>query len=259
MGAVRVGLVDSGAPDTAVVASAAFVLDGGVVHRLPASADRLGHGSRVADIVRHCAPAVELLIAQVFVERLATTAAQVAAAIDWLVASRASVINLSLGLREPRPGLEAACRRALAAGVILCAAAPARGGPVYPAAYPGVLRITGDARCTRLEIAALGAAHADFGAHVRPLDGTLDGAGASMACAHLSGHIARFLDGRLDGAGDSGDQVGIGDPGGHGEPSEPGDLGDPGDRAARTPAEAVRAWLLDTAHHHGLERRYRRP
>ncbi|WP_418648009.1 S8 family serine peptidase [Thauera butanivorans] len=194
---IRIGVVDSGhaaAQVPHVAASAAFVLDGGEPRRVPAEPDRLGHGSRVGDGLLHCLPQAELLVAQVFRERLATSAAQVAAAIDWLVDEDARLINLSLGLREPRPVLAAACARALAAGVVLCASAPARGQPVYPAGFPGVLRVTGDARCmVPTEIAALGAAHADYGAHVRPLDGSLDGAGASMACAWLSGMAARHL------------------------------------------------------------------
>ena len=49
------------------------------VCRVPATVDALGHGSRVADILLHCTPRAELLVAQVFRERLTTTAAQVAA------------------------------------------------------------------------------------------------------------------------------------------------------------------------------------
>lgn len=225
MPVVRVGIVDSGsAPGQAarVADAAAFVLDDAGIRVAPVRDDVLGHGARVAEIILHCAPAAELLVAQVFRDRLATTAAQVAAAIDWLVENDARVINLSLGLREPRPVLEAACRRALEAGVVLCAASPAHGAPVYPAACAGVLRATGDARCGRLELSALGAPHADFGAHVRAMHGTLAGAGASMACAHVSGHVARYLD---DGG--------------------------------RAEADAVREWLAKQARYHGLERRRR--
>ncbi|MFT3760753.1 S8 family serine peptidase [Thauera sp.] len=194
---MRIGVVDSGhaaAQAPHVAASAAFVLDDGELRCVPVEADRLGHGSRVAEALLHCLPQAELLVAQVFGDRPATSAAQVAAAIDWLVDADARLINLSLGLREPRPALAAACARALAAGVVLCASAPARGQPVYPAGFPGVLRVTGDARCAAPgEIAALGAGHADYGAYVRPLDGSLEGAGASMACAWLSGMAASHL------------------------------------------------------------------
>jgi subtilisin family serine protease len=194
--AVRIGLIDSGcsaAHASNVVAAAAFGVQDGVVRRGDAQPDRLGHGSRIADVLLHFAPQAELVVAQVFGERLATSALQVAAAIDWAVANEAHILNLSLGLRAPRAVLAEACARAHAAGVLLCAAAPTRGAPVFPAAFADMLRVTGDARCAREEVAALGAAHADFGAHVRPLDGTLSGAGASMACAHVSGLAARHF------------------------------------------------------------------
>lgn len=250
MAAIRVGIVDSGLTAPAVGApatgapgigtasshaahaclSAGFRLAahgnvGSAVLPVAAQPDRLGHGSRVAEVILACAPDARLLVAQVFFERLTTTAAQVAAAIDWLVAAQAKVINLSLGLHEARPVLAAACQRALAAGVILCAATPARGAAVYPAAHDGVLRVTGDARCARHEFAALRAPHADFGAHVRPLDGSLDGAGASIACAHLTGHLAHHLAGRP--------------------------------ASARLPAAAL-AWLDAAAHYRGIERRPKR-
>jgi len=194
--ALRVAVVDSGCSAVhapRVRAAAAFVIGDGGLDEVPVIEDVLGHGSRVADILLHGAPQAELLVAQVFRERLTTTAAQVAVAIDWAVANGAQLVNLSLGLREPRPALAQACARAVAAGVVLCAAAPARGQAVYPAAFAGVLRVSGDARCAPGELAAIGSAEIDFGAHVRPLGGSLTGAGASMACAWLSGLAAQYL------------------------------------------------------------------
>lgn len=217
--AVRIAVVDSGCAAVhapRVWAAAAFVLDDSGLDQVPAAADALDHGSRVADILLHCAPQAELLVAQVFRERLTTTAAQVAAAIDWAVANGAQLVNLSLGLREPRPVLAEACARAVVAGVVLCAAAPARGQAVYPAGFAGVLRVTGDARCAPGEVAAIGTAEVDFGAHVRPLDGSLGGAGASMACAWLGGLAAQHL---ADGGG----------------------------------ADTLRAWLAGQARHRGVD------
>lgn len=219
---VRVGLVDSGhAPGQGarVTASAAFVMEAGGVRRRAARPDQLGHGSALLDVIAALAPEARFVVAQVFDARLACTTAQVAAAIDWLVGEGAEVINLSLGLPHDRAVLARACARATRAGVILCASAPARGAPVYPAAYPGVMRMTGDARCGRDEISHLATAQADFGAHVRALDGAVV-AGASVGCAHLCGHVARHL-----AAG--------------------------GDRDA----DAVRAWLGAQACYHGPERR----
>jgi len=61
---------------------------------------------------------------------------------------------------------------------------------VYPASYPGVLRITGDARCAAGQWSWLDTAQADFGAAVGEDAGS---AGASLACAALSGQIAAYL------------------------------------------------------------------
>lgn len=193
---VRVGIVDSGVPTLAsarVAGSAAFVLEDEVCVQRAATTDVLGHGSSVAACVLAQAPEAELWCAQVFHQRLTTTALQVAQAIDWLVAQQVEVINLSLGLRNDRAVLAAACERACAAGVIVCAASPARGAPVYPAAYPGVWRVTGDARCALDQWSWLATGQADYGAHVAAPAGSEQGAGASLGCAHLSGHVARIL------------------------------------------------------------------
>lgn len=193
---VLVGLVDSGCrPDqrSRVAQALAFDWDGKEVQVAPATDDSLGHGSTQLEVMAWLAPQAHFAVAQVFQHRLATRAVQVAAAVDWLVATGADVINLSLGLSTDRAVLAEACQRAVAAGVVVCAASPARGAPVYPAAYPGVLRATGDARCQREDISYLGTRHADFGGHARPLHGGLNGAGASVGCAHISALLARYL------------------------------------------------------------------
>jgi hypothetical protein len=186
---IRVGIVDSGAPTEATVAAAMAFLP----ERAPATPDAIGHGGAVLAIVRHLAPAAEIYVAQVFRARHTTTATRVAAALDWLLEKEVDVVNLSLGLRVDRASLAEACRRAVAAGAVLCAAAPARGEPVFPAAYAGVWRMTGDARCARHEISALMTQYADFGAHVAPLPEAPAGAGASMGCVHMTGHVAALL------------------------------------------------------------------
>lgn len=187
-----VGVVDSGhAPRQAALVQAArgFRLTPDALLEEPAAEDRLGHGTAVLEALALQPGAIRCCVAQVFAERWQTSPLQVAAAVHWLVEQGVALINLSLGLRQDRPLLREACERALAAGVVLCAASPAQGEAVYPASYPGVLRITGDARCTPGQWSWLGSAQADFGAPV-----TAGGlAGASLACATLSGQIARYL------------------------------------------------------------------
>jgi hypothetical protein len=160
----RVGLIDScgglggiaaAASEGALIAdAAAFVAEGGRVERRETVADPTGHGSRIAELLSN-GPRIELLLGQVFTSSGPTSGAAVAAAIDWALDRGASLIHLSLGLAGDRAVLGSAVARALDAGCILVAATPARGAPVYPAAYPGVIRATGDARCSPLELSAL--------------------------------------------------------------------------------------------------------
>ncbi|MFR0692982.1 hypothetical protein ACLUTX_26560 [Enterobacterales bacterium AE_CKDN230030158-1A_HGKHYDSX7] len=73
--------------------------------------------------------------------------------------------------------------------MLVCASSPARGEPVFPASYPGVIRVTGDARCAEGEWSWLDSPQADFGAAV-----TVGGrSGASLGCAAFSGHLAALL------------------------------------------------------------------
>ncbi|KAF1030578.1 MAG: Subtilisin E [Pseudomonas sp.] len=187
---VRVGVVDSGhavAQQGCVIAGRRFSLEqeGELLE------DALGHGSAVIEAIRRQAPSALLCVAQVFDGRGVTSTLQIAQAIDWLVTQDVRLINLSLGVRQDRDLLREACASAVAHGVLLCASSPAQGPGVFPANYPQVLRITGDARCSEQEWSWLDSAQADFAACVRGV--SAGQSGASLGCAALSGHIARFL------------------------------------------------------------------
>lgn len=190
---VRIGLIDSGfAPEQAdgVKASRRFWLEDGELREGDVQPDSLGHGQVVLDTFRRQAGPVGVCMAQVFGERGQTSPLQIAAALCWLLEQEVSLVSMSLGLRTDRPVLRDACDRLQAAGVLLCASSPAQGEPVYPASYPGVIRITGDARCAPGQWSWLGTRQADFGAHVAAHNGV---AGASVACAALAGTLAAHL------------------------------------------------------------------
>ncbi|WP_256830879.1 S8 family serine peptidase [Pseudomonas sp. Pse1] len=218
---LRIGLVDSGhAPAQGALVDAGrrfYLLEQGAAEDVLID-DPLGHGTAVLEAIQHCAPAARFYVAQVFDRRGITSALQIAAAIDWLVAQQVRVINLSLGLRQDRSLLREACAAATARGVLLCASSPAQGEGVYPANYPEVVRVTGDARCDAHQWTWLDSPQADFAACVR---GAYAGqSGASLGCATLTGHIARFLGTRRDAS--------------NGE---------------------IIQWLQDNAHYRGRERR----
>ena len=191
----RVGVIDSGhGPQQAPLVRGAqrFWLDAEQLRQGSVEPDLLGHGTAIIATLTEQAGPLELCVAQVFAGRGSTSALQIAAAIHWLIEQRVVLINLSLGLRHDRPLLREACAAASEAGILLCASSPAQGAPVFPAGYPGVLRITGDARCATGQWSWLDSAQADFGAPVRGASGL---AGASVACAALSGQLAAFLRG----------------------------------------------------------------
>lgn len=191
---IKVGVVDSGFSESQkpwIADSAAFILQDDGLWQMETEPDQLGHGSHIISTIRQTAPDTSFYLAQVFQERFTTTTAQVSAAIDWLVAQEVDVINLSLGLRSDRDSLKASVDKALQAGIVLCASSPAKGDPVYPAAYDGVFRMTGDARCSVEQWSYLETEYADFGGYVKSADGQQ--AGASMGTARMTGHICQMM------------------------------------------------------------------
>lgn len=192
---VAVGILDSGITGEqagCVIASRCFISNRLEAAGLPPP---LPHGAEVARIVAALAPEARLLDARIFGDRLTTDARTAVAGLLWLVEAGARVITLSFGLREDRPALAAACREAIAANIILVAASPARGPAVFPAAYPGIIRVCGDARCGSDSISVLGGEPADFGACPRPWNGVPGSpiGGASFAAAYAAGLAAAFL------------------------------------------------------------------
>lgn len=190
---LKVGVVDSGYREDQshlISDSASFYLEDGALWMGESTFDQIDHGGRIIEIIAHHQDGLEIYSAQVFDERGVTSPAQVAAAINWLCEQGVQIINLSLGLRQNREILEQAVAAAVNQGVLLCASSPARGEPVYPSAYPGVYRMTGDARCSVDEISCLETEFADFGGHVLGFDQEQAKAGASLGCAHMTGHLA---------------------------------------------------------------------
>ena len=152
----RIALIDSCGGWPGACDAAAFVSDGERVEMRAAAADGSGHGSRIARLFADSGAAYQLMLGQVFLRAGPASSAAVAAAIDWAVAGSADLIHLSLGLEADRAVMAGAVARAVGAGCIMVAAMPARGAAVFPAAYPGVVRATGDARCAPGEVSCLG-------------------------------------------------------------------------------------------------------
>lgn len=162
-GAVRVGLVDGGvAREHEVFRDAAIVPWGcdGASHPNP-------HGTAVAALMigrsprfKGVAPDATLYAADIYcASATGGSASRIAGALAWLAREQIAVINISL-VGPPNRILEQVVKRMVQRGHLLVAAVGNDGPaapPLYPAAYPGVVGVSGvDAKGRPLPEAARG-------------------------------------------------------------------------------------------------------
>jgi subtilisin family serine protease len=200
---VRVALIDSGV--NAQHSHVGF-LAGGVSFAVTANgevresgdyADRLGHGTALAGILRAKAPQVELYAVKIFTDRLATSIAVLEAALLWGVQQNMKILSLSLGTTNPdhRERLLEVVAQANAAGTLLVASSPPGRADILPAALPGVIGVAGDDRCGWGEHRYIADDPIPLRAHPcpRPLPSPAQARnfrGHSFASAHLSAVLA---------------------------------------------------------------------
>ncbi|CAA7612311.1 S8 family serine peptidase [Magnetospirillum sp. SS-4] len=198
---VIIGLLDTGLSGHLAgrtLLSRRFWLDRlGRVAEGPARPDLMGHGTALAELIAERNQSAKLLNAQVFDTEGVSAPVTIAAGLRWLVENGARIVNMSFGLREDRRILAEACDEAVRRGVLLVASVPAMGEMVYPAAYPGIVRVTGDGRCQSDEISLMEDGRVRFGASPRlimpagrphPVM-----AGASVATARVTMRLTRLL------------------------------------------------------------------
>ena len=179
---VRIGMIDGGVASHPALGGASIEQRG-----FSGTPQPTGHGTAVASLIvgdqgpfRGAASGASLLVADVYGgSRAAGSASAVVRALGWLVAKRASVINISLV--GPANRLVArAVQQVRARGIQLVASVGNDGPaapPQYPASYPGVVAITGvDARGKAL-VEAGKATHLDFAAPGADMAAALPGQG----------------------------------------------------------------------------------
>lgn len=193
MSARRIGIIDSGYQldqQHLVLNSACFQLSENGIQQCAGALDDNGHGAAVLAVIAEHSPESRFIVAKVLDHRGRSSVAQLVRALYWLLEQDVRLINLSVGIAQSNPHLQEACEAAEDQGVLLFASSPAMGAAVYPASYSQVFSVTGDGRCLANQWSWLQAENAEFAAHVR---GPVSHAGASMACAHLSGIVAQQL------------------------------------------------------------------
>ncbi len=165
-----------------------YFMDGsmGVAGETPAKR----HATAVAAAILSNAPAVEIDNYVIFGSGLSTNNQTVNAALSAALNSDASIIHCSFGMRQSNLEMSSIVKNIVYSGKTLVASAPARGGPVFPAGYPGVISVQGDARCQASQWSLLDLPSAMFGA----CPGTdINGiGGASIAAAYFSGLAAKY-------------------------------------------------------------------
>lgn len=212
---VRVAVVDTGVdtehPDLAgrVAASRNFV-QGGEEHFA-----RDAHGTGVAGVIAAradngegiygIAPDAELVVAKACWQRTADDGSALcsswtlARAIDYAIASRVRVLNLSLAGPED-PLLARVLAAADAAGVVIAAAAGDDGAPRFPASLDFVIAVVASDERGVVQGPATGAAGGALAAPGVEIITTAPGAryhflsGSSLSTAHVSGAAALLLE-----------------------------------------------------------------
>lgn len=193
-----IGIVDSGtSPTTPAIAARAFRDGADGIESGDASADAIGHATETLRLVRSAAPRAALAVAQVFFDSMSAKPDAVADSVNWLTGIGATIVNLSLGTTEDSAALRDSCRRALEAGCILVASVPARGPVVFPGAYDGIVRVTGDARCAAGQFSHIRTKRVDFGACPHAGDDRYRAGaagGASIAAARVTAALAGLVE-----------------------------------------------------------------
>jgi subtilisin family serine protease len=113
--------------------------------------DVIGHGTAVMAAIKEKAPDAEYFAVRIFYSSLRTTVDLLLRAIEWSMANRIDVINLSLGTTNPahRDRFTPAITRAMEKGLILVSAREADGTPALPGSLPGVIGVDLDWDCPR--------------------------------------------------------------------------------------------------------------
>jgi subtilisin family serine protease len=113
--------------------------------------DVIGHGTAVMAAIKEKAPDAEYFAVRVFYSSLRTTVDVLLSAIEWSMANRIDVINLSLGTTNPahRERFIPVIARALEKDLILVSARDADGTAALPGSLPGVIGVSLDWDCPR--------------------------------------------------------------------------------------------------------------
>lgn len=198
-----IGLIDGG---VALTKHVPRVMQRGFAAGAPAADP---HATALASLlagsggIKSAAPGAPVLVADIYGhDPTGGSALALARALGWMAVRRTPVIVIGL-VGPPNPIVERAIRRILANGALVVAPvgnAGAAAPPLYPAAYPSVIGVTGVDRQNRALVEAGRGDHVDFAAPGADILGTsMNGRlmklrGTSFAAPLVAGMLWRYRD-----------------------------------------------------------------
>ncbi len=184
---MRIAVIDSGVaiphPHIGPIAGGVSIDENG---ESPDFADRIGHGTAVMAAIMEKAPDAEYFAVRVFQTSLRTRIEFILRAIEWCIAQRIDLINLSLGTSNPA---HAERFSPFIDKVQLISAASS-----LPGSLPGVIAVHEDRDCPRDQYRRIGPMEFAASGYPRSIPGVppehnLNG--ISFAVANMTGFFAR--------------------------------------------------------------------
>lgn len=173
--------------------------------------DDNGHGTHVAGIIAACnndlgvvgvAPEARLYAVKAFDSKGQGQVSDIVQGVEWCIANRVHIINMSFGTIDSSKALAMAIQKAAQTGIIMVAAAGndgRRDNVLYPARDPNVIAVAASTRGDRIaafsnsgEQVAMAAPGEDIYSTYRE-GGYKSLTGTSMACPHVTGAAALLL------------------------------------------------------------------
>jgi subtilisin len=189
----------------------------------PFDDSRRGHGTHIAGIIAAkdngtgvvgVAPDASLYAVKILDKNMFGSTSRVVAGLDWAIANKVDVINISFSIpNDPiffSQAVKDACDAAYAAGIVIVAAAGNSGRPVvdYPADFASVIAVAATAADNTRAFFSNYGAKIEFSAPGVGITSTLPGGGygllngTSQAAPHVTGAVALLLSaGMVDDSG----------------------------------------------------------
>jgi hypothetical protein len=184
---MKIAVIDSGVaiphPHIGPLAGGVSIDENG---ESPDFADRIGHGTAVMAAIMEKAPSAEYFAVRVFQTSLRTRIEFILTAIEWCIAQRIDLINLSLGTSNPA---HADRFGRFIDKVQLISAASS-----LPGSLPGVIAVHEDRDCPRDQYRCIGPMEFAASGFPRPIPGVPPERnlnGISFAVANMTGFLAR--------------------------------------------------------------------